>query len=179
MVPAGQCVPVLPGYTSEAASHFLAAAQPIPWPHRTLRSDGRIGQVLPDFRPPLHGNPRGSLRTDLALYDIIFFIALGLSMEKASDLFRCHLGEELPRRTLQNWADRERICWPPANYTTDFKRAHFERFCARLPLPARRLARAQQQRVDLMQRWLEGQVTDQQAAEEERLIQQAVGRPAE
>lgn len=58
----------------------LAALHPV-FPHRIRRLDGKAGAVLPAFLAPLHANPRGSLRTDLVLYDIILFVALGLSME--------------------------------------------------------------------------------------------------
>lgn len=73
---------------------------------------------------------------------------------------------------------REHICWPPTNYSLESRCRFFQNHCAELPPPQRRLARAQQCRVDLMQRWLEGKVTAQQAAEEESLIQQALAQPA-
>ena len=67
---------------------------------------------------------------------------------------------------------RERICWPPTNYSPEAQCRYVERFCASLPPPQRRRAHAQQRRICLMQRWIAGQLTVQQAAEEERRIQQ-------
>ncbi len=49
--------------------------------HRRLLPDGTLGPVHKDFECALQGNRRGSLRTDLALFDLIFFVAFGLTME--------------------------------------------------------------------------------------------------
>lgn len=273
MIPAGQYI-LWAHWCSVQMLHAAAAPamQPIPWPHRSVLPTGGIGPVLPDFSPQPHGKPRGSLRTDLAVYDIIFFIALGLSMEvrcccDASSAPRacrghagihaqlplplaCWLGTSMPpaahptraaslrlfplpprhnavtqnpaglarvsvggqcarlvpacantewsdhgvRRSCTSmkhscspspppihncfhppsWRSRERICWPPTNYSPDAQRRYVEQFCASLPEPQRRRARAQQQRIQLMQRWIAGWTTVQQAAEEERRIQQGL-----
>lgn len=51
------------------------------FPHRTLLPNGTMGPVLPAFDCRLQANHRSSLRDDLALYDIILFIALGFSID--------------------------------------------------------------------------------------------------
>lgn len=68
---------------------------------------------------------------------------------------------------------REHIRWPPSNYSSEAQRSYLEAFCSSLPPAEQRVARAQLRRVQLMQRWLAGELTTQQAAEEERRIQQA------
>lgn len=95
------------------------AMQPILWPHRSVLPTGGIGPVLPDFSPQPHGNPRGSLRTDLAVYDIIFFIALGLSMEVRCCCDACAKGMPVLHAQLP----LPLACWlgtsmPPAAHPT-------------------------------------------------------------